>query len=82
MQLTTLSKVLSALLIFKVDAGADARDVAKSFNLSAGTTGINATAITKASITNYLMRQQYLLHYKVRAQPLQQLMQLVIVHQT
>ena len=35
----------------KVDAGADARDVAKSFNLSAGTTGINATAITKASIT-------------------------------
>ena len=35
----------------KVDAGADARDVAKSFNLSAGTTGINATAITKAQIT-------------------------------
>ena len=35
----------------KVDAGADARDVAQSFNLSAGTTGITAAAITKANIT-------------------------------
>jgi flagellin len=35
----------------KVDGGADARDVAQSFNLSAGTTGITASAITKANIT-------------------------------
>ena len=35
----------------KVDGGADARDVAQSFNLSAGTTGITAAAITKANIT-------------------------------
>jgi len=35
----------------KVDGGADAKDVAQSFNLSAGTTGITASAITKANIT-------------------------------
>ena len=35
----------------KVDGGADAKDVAQSFNLSSGTTGITATAITKANIT-------------------------------
>jgi flagellin len=36
----------------KVDAGADARDVAQAFNLSAGTTGITAAAITRAQITS------------------------------
>jgi flagellin len=34
-----------------VDAGADARDVAKSFNLIAGTTGINASVISRAKIS-------------------------------
>ena len=37
----------------KVDAGADARDVAQAFNLSAGTTGITAAAITRAQIHIY-----------------------------
>jgi flagellin len=34
----------------QVDAGADARDVAKTFNLLTGTTGITASVITKAKI--------------------------------
>jgi flagellin len=33
-----------------VDAGADARDVAKTFNLLTGTTGISASVITKAKV--------------------------------
>ena len=34
-----------------VDAGADARDVAKAFNLISGTTGVNATVVTRAKIS-------------------------------
>ncbi len=34
-----------------VDAGADARDVASSFNLIGGNTGVNATALTRAKMT-------------------------------
>ena len=34
-----------------VDAGADARDVASSFNLISGNTGVSATALTKAKLT-------------------------------
>ena len=34
-----------------VDAGADARDVASSFNLVSGNTGVSATALTKAKLT-------------------------------
>ena len=34
-----------------VDAGADARDVASSFNLISGNTGVNATALTRAKMT-------------------------------
>ena len=34
-----------------VDAGADARDVAAAFNLVSSTTGVKATAITKARLT-------------------------------
>ena len=34
-----------------VDAGADARDVASSFNLISGNTGVSATALTKAKFT-------------------------------
>ena len=34
-----------------VDDGADARDVASSFNLISGDTGVNATALTKARLT-------------------------------
>ena len=34
-----------------VDAGADARDVASSFSLISGNTGVNATALTKARIS-------------------------------
>jgi flagellin len=34
-----------------IDAGADARDVAAAFNLVSSTTGVKATAITKARIT-------------------------------
>ena len=33
-----------------VDAGADARDVAASFNLLSGNTGVNATSLTKARL--------------------------------
>ncbi len=36
----------------KVGAGASARDAAQAFNLSAGTTGINASAVTKANIAS------------------------------
>ena len=42
-----------------VDAGADARDVAKSFNLIAGTTGVNATTITRAKITSISAADTY-----------------------
>ena len=48
----------------KVDAGADARDVAKSFNLSAGTAGINATAITKAHYRSW--KSNYHFFYSTR----------------
>ena len=34
-----------------VDAGADARDVASSFNLLSGDTGVNATALSKARLS-------------------------------
>ena len=34
-----------------IDAGADAKDVAQAFNLVSGTTGITASAVTKAKIT-------------------------------
>ncbi len=34
-----------------VDAGADARDVAASFNLLSGNTGVNATSLTKARLS-------------------------------
>jgi flagellin len=34
-----------------IDAGADARDVAKAFNLIAGTTGVNASVVTRAKIS-------------------------------
>ncbi len=34
-----------------VDAGADARDVAKAFNLISGTTGVSATVVTRAKIS-------------------------------
>ena len=34
-----------------VDAGADARDVASSFNLISGNTGVQATALTRAKLT-------------------------------
>jgi flagellin len=34
-----------------VDAGADARDVASSFNLLSGDTGVSATALSKANLT-------------------------------
>ena len=34
-----------------IDAGADARDVASSFNLISGNTGVAATALTKAKLT-------------------------------
>ena len=34
-----------------VDAGADARDTAAAFNLVSSTTGVKATAITRARIT-------------------------------
>ncbi|MAC61429.1 MAG: hypothetical protein CMN37_06025 [SAR116 cluster bacterium] len=35
-----------------VDAGADARDVAKAFNLISGTTGVSATVVTRAKIAS------------------------------
>jgi flagellin len=35
-----------------VKAGADARDLARAFNLIAGTTGVNASVITRAQITS------------------------------
>ena len=35
-----------------IDAGADARDVAKSFNLISGTTGVQASVVTRAKISS------------------------------
>jgi len=35
-----------------VDAGADARDVAKAFNLISGTTGVSATVVTRAKVSS------------------------------
>ncbi len=35
-----------------VDAGADARDVAKAFNLISGTTGVHASVVTRAKISS------------------------------
>ena len=35
-----------------VDAGADARDVAKAFNLISGTTGVSASVVTRAKISS------------------------------
>ncbi len=42
-----------------VSAGADARDVAKAFNLISGTTGVNATAITRARIEHISANDTY-----------------------
>ena len=42
-----------------VSAGADARDVAKAFNLISGTTGVNASAITRARIEHISANDTY-----------------------
>ena len=42
-----------------VDAGADARDVAKAFNLISGTTGVNATVVTRAKISGITCADTY-----------------------
>ena len=46
-----LLKVLLESKTANVDAGADARDVAKAFNLISGTTGVHATVVTRAKIS-------------------------------
>ena len=50
-----------------VDAGADARDVASSFNLLSGDTGVNATAYLKQDFLQALLRLT-VLHFKVKVQ--------------
>ncbi len=42
-----------------VSAGADARDVAKAFNLVSGTTGVNASAITRARVSHISANDTY-----------------------
>ena len=42
-----------------VDAGADARDVAKAFNLISGTTGVHASVVTRAKISSVTTADTY-----------------------